>query len=172
MNREIFVDANVFIYLFGDTSNRDVESQYASLFSHLNKQGNKFIIDFIVISEIVNRLFHFAYLNYLASYNKIEKKAFRNTSKGKESLKEIYIRTNDVILTKFTVIGKAFDQNDIVNFLIEDGLDFNDKAIVKICQENSFVLLTNDSDFKNSSVEILTTNVKLLNRYHNERKHD
>lgn len=48
--------------------------------------------------------------------------------------------------------------------LVLDELDFNDKAIVRICEENSLVLLTNDQDFKNSGLDILTGNPRILSK--------
>jgi len=39
---------------------------------------------------------------------------------------------------------------------IINNLDFSDKAIVKICDKNQFVLLTNDLDFKNENIDILS----------------
>ena len=44
-----------------------------------------------------------------------------------------------------------------------DELDFVDKSTVSIFQENSFVLLTNDKDFRNSDIDILTGNTHTLN---------
>ncbi|SFD85961.1 STAS-like domain-containing protein [Thermophagus xiamenensis] len=41
--------------------------------------------------------------------------------------------------------------------------DFVDKATVSICSENNLVLLTNDRDFKNSGLDILTGNPRILN---------
>jgi len=51
----------------------------------------------------------------------------------------------------------------VKNFLNVDNLDFNDKGILKICQENKFVLLTDDGDYKNSDIDILTCNKQILN---------
>ena len=44
---------------------------------------------------------------------------------------------------------------------IVDSLDFTDKAIERVCSENSFVLLTNDKDFKDSTIDILSCNRNL-----------
>jgi predicted nuclease of predicted toxin-antitoxin system len=43
-----------------------------------------------------------------------------------------------------------------------DALDFLDKGILKTCQDNNFVLLTNDKDFKNANIDILTGNPYIL----------
>ncbi len=36
--------------------------------------------------------------------------------------------------------------------------DFSDKAIINLCDEKSFYLLTNDIDFKNSGLNIISAN--------------
>ena len=41
-----------------------------------------------------------------------------------------------------------------------DSLDFNDKAIQSVCAKNNFVLLTNDIDYKETSLDILSANKK------------
>jgi len=44
-----------------------------------------------------------------------------------------------------------------------DELDFVDKATVDLCKEYNLVLLTNDKDFKNAGLDILTGNPSILN---------
>ena len=45
--------------------------------------------------------------------------------------------------------------------LVVDELDFNDKIIFSLCKEKNMVLLTNDSDFVQSDIDILSANPKL-----------
>jgi len=42
------------------------------------------------------------------------------------------------------------------------GIDFNDALLVDICKKRNLKLMTNDSDFQDVGIEILTTNPKLL----------
>jgi predicted nucleic acid-binding protein len=165
-NRDIFVDANVLIYLFWPTGQNNFENNYATVFKVLKSQGFNLFLDFLVISEVINKVIHFEYLNYCknhhSSTNAPSKKKFRDSPEGSELLKDIYIIIKDNVLSNFSIKGKSLDKNDIFNFLEIDGLDFVDKAIVKICEENSFVLLTNDSDFIDCGIDILSGNKKLL----------
>ena len=70
-NKKIFLDANILIYLFGfgTPTSANWENQYATLYSKLNKQNNIFVVDYIVISEFVNRAIRIEYDNYLISNN-------------------------------------------------------------------------------------------------------
>ncbi len=161
-DRNIFVDANILIYLFWPTGQHAYESNYAQVFNALRKQKNCLCIDFLIISEVVNRVLRTEY-EKIDLQKTLKFKDFRNSQKGKDVLKDIYLIIKNNILNHFKVIGKSFNKSDIESFLMVDELDFVDKAIVSICSENNLVLLTNDRDFKNCGLDILTGNPHILN---------
>jgi hypothetical protein len=104
------------------------------------------------------------YESHLAFYN-IEKaslsfKQFRDSVAGTQLENDIYSIVKNDILTKFKVTGTEIQKADILSFLQHSSLDFSDKAIEKICLENDYVLLTNDSDFVGSKLDILSSNKK------------
>jgi|SRR5690606_17247844 len=159
-DRAVFLDANILIYLFWPTGQHHFEKNYAYVFSNLLKQKNKMFVDFLVISEIINRVIRIEH----QKINPIQKfKEFRNSQEGKEALNDIYLIVKNDVLNQFEVIGKAFNKQDIENNLIIDELDFVDKATVELCKEYDLVLLTNDKDFKNADLDILTGNPTILN---------
>jgi predicted nucleic acid-binding protein len=158
--KDVFVDANVLIYLFWPTGQHYFESNYARVFRNLLRQGNSLYVDFLIISEVVNRVLRIEHLK-LNSNQKF--KDFRNSQDGKDVIGDIYLIVQNDILSSFKIIGKTFNKSDIDGFLIVDQLDFVDKATVSICSENNLVLLTNDKDFKNSGLDILTGNPHILN---------
>lgn len=163
--RQIFFDANILLYIFWSTS-PSLGKQYSSIFNLLLKQKNEMVVDFIVISEIINRAVRIEYEKYLQQEN-ISKtllsfKQYRNCQDGQDALKDIYIVVKGKIINKFAIAGKAFSKSDIESFLQADRLDFSDKGIVSICKDNGFVLLTNDNDFADADLEILTSNAVLL----------
>jgi predicted nucleic acid-binding protein len=158
--KDVFVDANVLIYLFWPTGDYFYEANYARAFNNLRRQGNNLYVDFLVISEVINRVLRDEHKNL----NPNQKfKDFRNSQDGKDVIMDIYLLVRDNILKHFKVLGKTFNKTDIEGFLIVDQLDFVDKATVSICSQNNLVLLTNDRDFKNSGLDILTGNPHILN---------
>jgi predicted nucleic acid-binding protein len=160
-NRDIFVDANVLIYLNWATAGSEQnEIQYSSVFQKLIIQRNRLFVDFLVISEVVNRILRNEHKKLQAE---LPFKQFRDSEQGKTALADIYSIIKNHILEDFNIAGKTFSENDIKTFLNVDSLDFIDKGILKICQENSFVLLTHDKDYKNSDIDILTCNKQILN---------
>lgn len=159
INRSIFVDANVLIYLFWPTGSHHWEKNYASAFRMLLKQKNPLFVNFMVISEVINRIIRIEHLKVRPDQ---KFKVFRNSQSGKDTIDDIHIIIKNNILNNFGVAGKLFNKDEIMNMLVVDDLDFNDKGIQKLCEEKSMALLTNDVDFKNSGIDILTSNPKIL----------
>jgi len=163
-DKKIFFDTNILLYLFWATGS-SWEKTYANLYSRLNHQNNSYVIDFLVISEFINRAIKMEYQNYLDENGLTSKeykyKDYRDSQDGKEALKDIYTIVSSEILDSFEVVEKAYSSDAISSMFIVDNLDFTDKAIEKICSENSFILLTNDRDFKDSRIDILSCNKNL-----------
>jgi len=157
--KDIFIDANVIIYLFWPTGQRNFEENYARVFRNLLRQGNKLYLDFFIISEVINTVLRIEYQKLNPEH---KFKEFRNSQDGKNVVSDIYLIIQNDILSKFNIIGKSFNRSNIEGILIVDQLDFVDKATVSICSENNLILLTNDKDFKNSGLNILTDNPHIL----------
>jgi predicted nucleic acid-binding protein len=166
INRLIFFDANVLMYIFWPTGLHKWESDYSSIFNKLLKQKNKMFVDFIVISEVINRSIKTEYEKYLQekniSRNDMRFKNFRDSKDGQEALSDIYLVVSKNIVNKFNIAGKAFSKSDIESFIQADHLDFSDKGIIALCKEEGFVLLTNDRDFTDIDIDILTSNPVLF----------
>jgi len=161
LDRNIFVDANVLIYLnWAVAGNEQYEIDYSSVYLELMKQKNNLFVDFLVISEVVNRILR---IEHKKQQPNQEFKKFRDSEQGKTILSDIYSIIENRILDGVSIIGKSFSENDIKSFLTVDSLDFIDKGILNICRENNFVLLTNDKDYKNSDIDLLTCNKLILN---------
>jgi predicted nucleic acid-binding protein len=163
--RSIFFDANILLYLFWST-NLDWEKTYSSVYNSLIKNNCSMYVDFIVISEVVNRAIRIEYWKHLninnLNGNRFKYKSYRNSDDGEKAISDVYNLIQEKILCDFQIIGKNFAKKDIIKFLNLNQLDFSDKAIELICRENNFVLLTNDSDFKNSDIDILSENYQLV----------
>lgn len=166
-DRKIFFDANILIYLFGygTPTKANWEDQYARLYTNLNIQKNQFVIDFIVISEFINRAMKLEYDGYLRanhlSKEDLNYKDYRDSRDGQETLEDIYLTVSSDILSTFEVVERSYSKDDLTLMCKVDCLDFSDKAIVILCQENNFVLLTNDKDFIHSSIDTISCNRNL-----------
>lgn len=164
-NKKIFFDANILIYLYWSTSS-EWENKYAKVYDDLDDPNNDFVIDFLVISEFINRAMRLNYDIYLDengfNSKEIPFKDYRNSTDGQETLSDIYELVNE-LLEHFIVIEKSYSKTDIESMTIVDDLDFIDKAIVKICELNNYILITNDGDYKYSNIDIISCNSYLVN---------
>lgn len=165
-NKRIFFDANVLIYLFWASGSQRWENVYSNIFASLLRQRNELLVDFIVISEITNRAIRLEYDKHLRANNlkkdSLTFKTYRDSQDGQLALTDIHLIVETNILNRFTVIGKAFTKEEILSFLSISSLDFADKGILLTCKENSCILLTNDADYKNADIDILTANPAIL----------
>lgn len=159
--RRIFFDTNILIYLFWPTQSY-WEAKYSAIFQRLLSQENDLVVDFYVISELINRVLRIEYAKNIPENSPVKFKSFRENPDGQSAIDDIYQIVKNKIITRFCIFGKSFNKSEIEGFLKNDGLDFNDKALAAICKENNFVLLTNDKDFSAVDLDILTSNPDLL----------
>ena len=127
--RKIFFDANILLYIFWPTDSSsyslEMAKQYSAIFNRLLKQKNEMIVDFIVISELVNRAVRIEYEKHLQqqsiSKNKLPFKKYRDSQEGQEALDDIYQVVKRKIINKFNIAAKVFSKSDLENFLRNDG---------------------------------------------------
>ena len=168
-NREVFFDANIFIFNFWPTLSKNQRAEkYSKTTKILLQQKTRFLIDFTVVSEVINYALRTEYTKYLQERELTQKdfgfKWYRDSSEGRNAIGDIYQTVRITIGKIFNVVGKCFTQSDIERFLNVEELDFSDKAILSICKENGCVLFTDDADFTNSPIEILTLNKRIINK--------
>ena len=161
--RTVFFDANIILYLFWPVFSKGNKLQhYSSIFGKLHSNKNPLAINTFVLSEVINRVLRIEWDN--KTKKNIEFKLFRNSSEGQSIQKDIFDITKNKILKYFQVIDKQLTTDNIKNMLSLDTLDFNDKIILDVCKTHNMILLTNDADFANADIDILSANQKILKR--------
>jgi predicted nucleic acid-binding protein len=155
--RDIFVDANIFVYQHYNDHRTLPQwmARYNTTYNTLLLQGYGLYTSFEVISELINRGMRLA--QHIMGLDYLDFKDFRDSPQGDEALKDIH----DIIrgiLTEVTIVEQSYDNDRVERLLVIDRLDFVDRSIVAICQGKSYVLFTNDGDFKDSNIEVLTNN--------------
>jgi len=58
--------------------------------------------------------------------------------------------------------ASELDLNQALADFSSGGVDFNDALLVDICKKRNIKLMTNDGDFQDGGIEVLTTNPRLL----------
>lgn len=162
--RDIFFDANILLYLYFATSSMEYwPAQYSAMFSQLMRNGNRLVVDYNVLSEVVNKELRSSFKSYAVAHGKPDSyyKTWRNSADGQNAEIRTYKIVRSMLSSVFQLDGKIYGKEDIHAMLSPTNQDFTDKAIINLCQEKHFVLLTNDRDFANADLEILSANKKL-----------
>jgi Predicted nucleic acid-binding protein, contains PIN domain len=164
-DEQVLVDTNVWLYLFPaptGPSNR-FATQYSTAFSNLVSAHAQPVLDPMVLSEYLNRYIRIEWEgNYKYRYPKF--KDFRNSTDFKTvaSAAEIFAKRILSFCQIHSIPANELDLNQALAVFSAGGEDFNDALLVDICKNRNLKLMTNDSDFQDGGIEVLTTNPRLL----------
>lgn len=157
--RDIFFDANVVMYIyFSSSSMKKWPATYSAIFRQLLVNKNRLIVDYNVLSEVVNRELRMNHSNFEAANGPTKYKLWRNSKDGQNAETRTYAIIKSLLSSTFQLDGKVYNMSDINQMLIPSNQDFIDKAIVNLCKEKNYILLTNDKDFSGADLEILSAN--------------
>ena len=160
---KLFFDANIWLFIHGPlTHNRRKADIYSRAFIDIKQAGCELYIDSHILSEFINT--YARWEQKQSKYNGDTFKAFRNTLDYKVVAKDI-ANTVTRILKHTKRCCSNFTNIDIESILdvFEKGdSDFNDQLFSEICKNNGFLLLTDDGDFHNEELNVLTANGQLL----------
>jgi hypothetical protein len=160
---KLFFDANIWIFIFGPNAEPDNNSvkTYSNALNRARKAGSRIEIDLVVLSEFVNRCLRLDY-NQLRDY-KIIRDDFKTYRKTPEYAASVAVVANNArkILSLCQLIESDFthcDHNAILTRLGAAQSDLNDEFIVSLCQRRGLMLVTDDGDYLDSELTILTRN--------------
>jgi predicted nucleic acid-binding protein len=164
-NKKILFDANIWIYIFCEIGEfrKYYVDKYSKAFFILLKTPNTIYTDLIVISEFIIRYLMISFENYIKRENLLTfdyKKDYRKTSDFEEAWTSVCDIVSMKILSKSLIINSDYNQTSIKKLLRKDQFetDFNDKHIINLCEIENMFLMTNDADFKNTDLNIITEN--------------
>lgn len=164
-NKKILLDTNIWIYIFCEIGgyNKYFVNIYSRAFYILLKSNNTIYTDLCILSEFINRYLKIACANYqerkqLPSID--YKRDYRVTKDYKEAWATVCDIVNKKILSRTQIINAEYDQSSMAKLLQKDQLetDFNDNHLVNLCEVEDMFLMTNDADFKNANLNVITEN--------------
>jgi len=166
----ILFDANIWLYLYCPLGgyNPHIISVYSRCYSDLLRSSNTIFTDVMILSEVANRYLRLAFERYKRDSNQASmdyKRDYRAKDDYRTALGEIHEIIKNKILAKTDVCNSQYTRESLSDLIDETNpeIDFNDQHIVKICKDNGLYLLTNDVDFKNAPVDIVSHNRALCN---------
>ncbi len=157
VSENFFFDTNILLYLFYSHTVDWASRSYSNLYMQMLNKGMKIFIDNTVLSEFINRVIRIEYDSKMKMTpdNMMPFKRYRDTEDGQHTVNHANNLVKS-ILRFIQVDGEVMDKMDIQSILIVDSLDYNDKIIEHLCENKRYILVTNDIDFKESEIDILS----------------
>lgn len=168
----LFFDANIWMYLYSPIANygKKTTAAYSKFLKEMIQQESRIYISSLILSEFFNanlRLeFNIRKQKNPSQYSDF-KKDFRNTTDGVSLAKDLVKIVRRQILRIAERMDDDFTQIDLDELFSEPAnSDFNDSYYANLAVRNRLAVVTNDSDFAFSSidVQILTANKHLLKK--------
>lgn len=162
---KLFVDANVWLFLYGPNSppEDDKSKIYSAAFKNMLEAQSQIYIDVLIVSEFINRYartrFHLCRKNSEQSFKKFRRSpSFKGIAKKIAGEVKTVLKHCKRIKNGFEVL----DIEDIFDEYAEGNSDFNDQIIAAICKREKLQLITDDGDFKDKGISVLTANKRML----------
>lgn len=172
---EILCDTNIWLHAFPRQGRSRWTHGNLALIRMMTAGKAVFVIDAFVVSEFVNRFCRMAYEAYCGRCKTDKTLTVYQTYKNFRQSPDFTSVAHDA-----EVYSKQFMKLPRVKFvdtlfssmrpvsLIEDfgkgNKDWNDMLLAETCRKFNFKLATNDADFAESGIDILTSNMSLLSK--------
>jgi predicted nucleic acid-binding protein len=160
---KLFLDANIWFYLFGPHKPGVPAVQtYSNVFNCILNAQSQIYIDVLVVSEFINAYARRKWRLISPHLNPF--KVFRNSSDFKPVAQDIAAEVKQImkhcsrIESSFATLGI----DDLLNDYATGDFDFNDQVITELCKSNELTLITDDGDFKTQEIPVLTANPNLF----------
>jgi len=161
---QILVDTNIWLYLFpAGNPPQKFAQQYSTAFANLVSAQAQPVLDPMVLSEYLNRYIRIEWEgSYKSTYLRF--KDFRNSPdfSAVASAAETFAKKILSFCQVHSIPASELDLSMALADFSSGNVDFNDAILVDICKKRNLKLMTNDGDFQNGGIEVLTTNPRLL----------
>jgi len=163
---ELLLDANIWLFVYGpgyDPDNRRVKV-YSRALSKMLKAKSRIYIDVLIVSEFINRYARMK--QHILNPGVKNFKRFRQSAAFKPIAQDVAADARR-ILQHCIRVESGFEALDINALIAEYGKgdsDFNDQVLADLCRSKDLMLVTDDSDFKDYGLPVVTANRHLLTR--------
>jgi predicted nucleic acid-binding protein len=159
---ELLLDTNVWFSIYGIREPGDRRATiYSRALGRILAAGCRIYIDALIVSEFINR---YARVKYGLIDPGVPFKVFRGGPMFKLIAQGIAVDAKKV-MKHCTQLESDFETLDVEALLDEyaDGdEDFNDLVLAELCKSRGLKLVTDDGDFRDKGLSIVTGNARLL----------
>lgn len=169
-----FLDCNVLKYIYspsGIALGDNAMELYGWALEQIKNCGANIVSCPILISEYLNMRIRDEFKIWQENYNgdgtRYDLKRFRRElykSEYKPILNNVFRELEEILQDSTSVPDPISpgEINGVKDGLECDNLDVNDAYFSVLCHDKGYVLITHDSDFKRTDLEILTANQRLI----------
>lgn len=160
---ELFLDTNIWLFVYGPQKPGSYKTAiYSQALAKILAAQCRIYIDVLIVSEFINA---YARLKWnVMGKPHAEFKRFRKSQDFKPIAEDI---AADVwrVLKHCARIENGFatmDPAELINKFASGDSDFNDQVIAALCQRKGLKLITDDGDFCDQGIRVVTANKRLL----------
>jgi predicted nucleic acid-binding protein len=159
-----FLDTNIWLYIYGPISWPDEKSDiYSRALKEIRDSKGTIYINCMIISEFINT---FSRIEFKQQSEFSRYKEFRNSLKYRVIAQDIAYNVKKIFRNTLSCDPGLQSVNfpEVMDLFEQGKFDFNDLLFAQICRAKNLIFVTNDKDFSELGVEILTANKKLLRK--------
>ncbi len=165
---ELLLDANIWLSVYAPRRPGDWRTAvYSRALSDILLAQSRIYIDVLIVSEFINTYARIKfYIQFPDPSSRPHFKRFRQSADFKPIARTIAADVRR-ILQHCNRVESGFDILNIVDLVDEygkGGSDFNDQVLAELCKSKGLTLVTDDSDFVNTGLTIVTANKRLLSK--------
>ncbi len=159
----LFLDANVWLYVFGSRVKPDRRVEvYSDALKRILSAKSRIFIDTLVLSEFINTRAREEWKH--GDYNLEPFKTFRESDAFAPVAEGIAKEARRVL--KWCIRVESGFASVAIDSLLDEyargHCDYNDRILAALCRQNDWHLVTHDADFKGCQLSVLTANKSLL----------
>ena len=159
----LLLDANIWLYIHGiNDPNSNRTRVYSDALRRILEAKSCIFIDVLITSEFINTFTRIAWKQ--TTKGCIPFKKFRKSKSFQKIADDVAARVEKV-LSMCRPIESGFSSMDLPNVFKDFRCrkpDFNDQVLEDLCKQNNMTFLTDDADFGNLGLKVLTANKRLL----------
>jgi predicted nucleic acid-binding protein len=165
---ELLLDANIWLFVYGPGKPGDWRvAVYSRALDKILRAKSRIYIDVLIVSEFINAYARIKYhIQCLDPSTRPHFKQFRQSADFKSVAQDVAADVRRVLqhCTRVESGFAALDINALIAEYEKGDSDFNDQILADLCKSKGLKLVTDDRDFKDRDLTVVTANRHLLAR--------
>jgi predicted nucleic acid-binding protein len=165
---ELLLDANIWLSVYGPSKPNDWRAKvYSRALDKMLKAKSRIYIDVLIVSEFINRYARIKFsIQFPPDRPRPSFKQFRQSAAFKPIARDVAADIRQVLkyCTRVESGFAALDINALITEYEKGNSDFNDQVLADLCRSKDLIFVTDDGDFKDCGLPVVTANRYLLTR--------